>query len=118
MSNEPVPRRTFLKLAVVTAAGAVLAESAAANAVSGSARLRFDRRKAADFGVKLGVASYSLRNFSRQQAIEMTKALRARYINLKSVHLPYDASPATIAAARQEIEAAGLPIVGAGRITL
>jgi len=67
--------------------------------------------------VKLGVASYSLRNFSRAQAIQMTKALGTRFINLKSVHLPYDASPAEITAARREVEAAGLEIVGGGMIT-
>jgi len=68
-------------------------------------------------GVKLGVASYSLRAFSRAQAIQMTKLLGARYINLKSMHLPYESSPAEIAAARQEIAAAGLEIVGGGLIT-
>src|SRR5947207_3941191 len=47
----------------------------------------------------------------------MTKALGTRYINLKSVHLPYESSPAEIAAARQEVEAAGLEIVGGGMIT-
>src|SRR5947207_4503844 len=47
----------------------------------------------------------------------MTKALGTRYINLKSVHLPYESSPAEIAAARQEVEAAGLVIVGGGMIT-
>jgi sugar phosphate isomerase/epimerase len=67
--------------------------------------------------VKLGVASYSLRNFPRAKAIEMTKALGTPYINLKSVHLPYESSPAEIAAARREVEAAGLQIVGGGTIT-
>lgn len=67
--------------------------------------------------VKLGVASYSLRKFSRAKAIEITKTLGVPYINLKSVHLPYDATPAEIAAARQEIEGAGLRIVGGGTIT-
>jgi sugar phosphate isomerase/epimerase len=67
-------------------------------------------------GLKIGVASYSLRNFPRAQAIQMTKALGTRYINLKSVHLPYDASPAEIAAARREVDAAGLEIVGGGLI--
>src|SRR2546422_10181161 len=47
----------------------------------------------------------------------MVKALGARYINLKSVHLPFELSPAELAAARQEIEAAGLVIVGGGVIT-
>src|ERR1700693_2634458 len=117
MSNQAVPRRTFLKLAAVTAAAAVLTERATANAVQGSARVASDSGTTGDIGVKLGVASYSLRNFTRKQAIEMTKALSTRYINLKSVHLPYEASPGEIGAARQEIEAAGLQIVGGGMIT-
>jgi len=67
--------------------------------------------------VKLGVASYSLRNFPRAKAIEMVKALGTPYINLKSVHLPYELPPEELAAARREIEAAGLQIVGGGTIT-
>src|SRR5256886_13360614 len=47
----------------------------------------------------------------------MVQALGARYINLKSVHLPFELSPAELAAARQGIEAAGLVIVGGGVIT-
>ena len=118
MSSHPVPRRTFLKLAAVSAAGAALTEcSTAANAVPAPTRLAPAAGTVEDIGVNLGVASYSLRNFSRQQAIEMTKALGTRYINLKSVHLPYEASQAEIDAARREIEAAGLKIVGGGMIT-
>jgi sugar phosphate isomerase/epimerase len=75
------------------------------------------QRRLQDTGLKLGVASYSLRNFSRQKAIEMTKALGTRYINFKSVHLPYDASQSEMAAARSEVSAAGLVIVGGGMIT-
>jgi sugar phosphate isomerase/epimerase len=117
MSDHAVPRRTFLKLAAVSAAGAALTECTTANAGPVPARLAGSPTTAENLGVKLGVASYSLRNFSRQQAIEMTKALGTRYINLKSVHLPYEASPAEISAARREIEAAGLQIVGGGMIT-
>ncbi len=67
--------------------------------------------------MKLGVASYSLRKFSRAQAIEMVKALGTPYINLKSVHLPFELAPEELAAGRREIEAAGLQIVGGGTIT-
>jgi len=70
-----------------------------------------------DVGVKLGVASYSLRNFPRAKAVAMVQALGTPYINLKSVHLPFELSPAELAAARQEIEAAGLEIVGGGVIS-
>jgi sugar phosphate isomerase/epimerase len=68
-------------------------------------------------GIKLGVASYSLRNFPRQQAIDMTKSLGVRYINFKSVHLAYEASPDEFAKARAELIAAGLELVGGGTIT-
>src|SRR5439155_1082965 len=47
----------------------------------------------------LGVASYSLRSFPRDKAIDMVKALGKPYINLKSVHLPYELSPEELAAA-------------------
>ncbi len=65
----------------------------------------------------LGVASYSLRKFPRAQVIAMVKALGTPYVNVKSVHLPYELPPDELAAARREIEAAGLQIVGGGTIT-
>lgn len=127
MPDHNVPRRTFLKLAGLGAAGAALSNGSANRFPSGAsaliaANLTSDRRdvatsRAPDAGVRLGVASYSFRNFPRAKAIEMTKALRTQYINLKSMHLPYEASPAEIAAARSEIEGAGLHIVGGGMIT-
>lgn len=125
--HNNVPRRTFLKLAGLGAAGAALSDSNVTRFASGEpdllrANLTSDGRdvmssRAPDAGVKLGVASYSLRNFPRAKAIEMTKALGTPYINLKSVHLPYESSPAEIAAARNEVQAAGLRIVGGGMIT-
>jgi sugar phosphate isomerase/epimerase len=117
MPNQDVPRRTFFKLAALGAAGVALTDCGTANAIPGEAQRGSSATKPDDVGLKLGVASYSLRNFSRAQAIQMTKALGARFINFKSVHLPYDASPAEFAAARQEVEAAGLEIVGGGMIT-
>ena len=117
MPNQDVPRRTFFKLAALGAAGVALTHCGTANAIPGEAQRGSSATKPDDVGLKLGVASYSLRNFPRAQAIQMTKALGARFINFKSVHLPYDASPAEFAAARQEVEAAGLEIVGGGMIT-
>ncbi len=103
-------RRTFLK----TSAAAVLTPWPAIG-TSPPDPLSVPER--GDVGVKLGVASYSLRNFPRAKAIEMVQALGTPYINLKSVHLPFELSPAELAAARQEIEAAGLEIVGGGVIS-
>ena len=97
-------RRTFLK----ASAAAVLAPTF---------RLSRGERGPGGEAVTLGVASYSLRKFPRAQAIAMVKALGTPYVNVKSVHLPYELPPDELAAARREIEAAGLQIVGGGTIT-
>ena len=68
--------------------------------------------------LKLGVASYSLRTFSRSQAISLVKQLRTPYINIKSFHLPYKTSMEERARARLEFESAGLQIVGGGTISI
>ena len=117
ISNRDLPRRGFLKLAALGAAGAALTEFGTPTPVVARTLGPVADSTAGNEGLKLGVASYSLRNFSRQQAIEMTKALGTPYINLKSVHLPYEGTPVEIAAARREVEAAGLRIVGGGMIT-
>ena len=69
-------------------------------------------------GIKLGVASYSLRKFSRAEAIEICKELGVDYINIKSAHIRHEDSKEERAAARKEIEAAGFKIVGGGTITM
>ncbi|MEW5974220.1 MAG: sugar phosphate isomerase/epimerase [Acidobacteriota bacterium] len=68
--------------------------------------------------LRLGVASYSLRKFSRTQAIEMIKSLRILYVNIKEFHLRYASTPEELRSGRQEFESAGLQIVGGGTIAL
>ena len=68
--------------------------------------------------LKLGVASYSLRKFPLDKALEMTVALDAKYINFKDVHIPRTDTPEAIRAARAKTEAAGLTIMGGGTITM
>ncbi len=67
---------------------------------------------------RLGVASYSLRRFSRARAIEIIRELGVRPVNVKSFHLAYDDTPEQLRAGRREFEEAGLEIVGGGTITL
>jgi sugar phosphate isomerase/epimerase len=71
-----------------------------------------------DGPLKLGLASYSVRKFPFEKALEMAKACDVKYINFKDVHLPRDASPDAIKAARAATEAAGLTIMGGGTITM
>jgi sugar phosphate isomerase/epimerase len=68
--------------------------------------------------LKLGVASYSLRNLSRARAIEVVRQLRTPYINIKEFHLPYKSTPEEIAAARKDFADAGLTVLGGGNIAL
>ncbi len=66
---------------------------------------------------KLGVATYSLRKFSREQAIALLKQMHVRYVNIKEFHLPLDSSPAEIQAARKEFQDAGFSIEGGGNVS-
>jgi sugar phosphate isomerase/epimerase len=69
----------------------------------------------ADF--RLGVASYSFRKFSREQAVAMTRQLGTPYLNVKDVHLPLDSTPEQIDAAKKEFRAAGIVLVGCGNVS-
>jgi sugar phosphate isomerase/epimerase len=67
-------------------------------------------------GLKIGIASYSLRKFTRAQAIDMIRRLGMKYVSVKSFHLPYESTPEEIRAARAEFEAAGLTILSGGNV--
>lgn len=110
MSDQKKSRRDFLK---VTAVGT------AALAVPVSLRDPLERGRATvPATIKLGVASYSLRELSRADAIAGIRALRSKYVNIKSFHLPYESSLKDLAAGRREFESAGLEIVGGGLVPL
>jgi sugar phosphate isomerase/epimerase len=97
-------RRTFLTTA---------AALAAAPAVSAATKQTHQ-----EDALPLGVATYSLREFSRADAIKIIQSLDVKYVNVKSMHMPYESTPAELAAARAEFEAAGLKIIAGGNIDL
>jgi sugar phosphate isomerase/epimerase len=68
--------------------------------------------------LKLGVASYSMREFPLDQALEMAQALGVTRMTFKDVHLPRTDPPETTRALRAKIEAAGITIMGGGTITI
>ena len=110
-----LPRRDFLALGALGAAG--LASGMLPRRMRAAVPDADAAPAPSPIPFRLGIASYSLRNFPRARMIEMVKALGASDVNLKSFHLPYELSAPEIAAARQEIEGAGLHIVGGGTIT-
>jgi len=67
-------------------------------------------------GLKLGLTSYTLRKFSLDQAIAMTKEAGVKYISLKEMHLPFTSTTADRQEARKKIEEAGLTLLGGGVI--
>jgi sugar phosphate isomerase/epimerase len=100
--NPGTSRRTFLGASAATVAASQLSFGATSE----------DPRE-----FKLGIATYSLRKFSRAQAIAMLKQMKVKYVNIKDFHLPMNASPEEIRAGRKEFEDAGFIIEGGGNVS-
>ena len=112
-THRTITRRNFLQTGLLgsTALAVASLPGTTEAAVTKAARDPFH-------GLKLGMASYSLRKFTLDQAIVMTKQAGLRYINLKDMHLSFKSTTAERQEARRKIEAAGLSLVGGGVIYL
>jgi sugar phosphate isomerase/epimerase len=109
MSTSP-SRRRFLGSAAVAAAWTALGRvpgAAGAPPAAGSGR-----------PLKLGLASYSMREFPLDQALAWAKLLGVKYMTFKDVHIPRTDPPEATRALRAKIEAAGITIMGGGTITI
>lgn len=101
-------RRNFLKVAGVSLAATAMPQFANAS-VSGS-------EAKGKFGFELGVASYSLRNFSQEQALDMTVRCGIDRICFKSMHLPLESDEDTIKKAVALCKEKGVTLYGGGVI--
>lgn len=91
---------------------------AIAAGIAGSANVGL-AAPAADAGdIKLGVATYSLREFQRGLALRMMRRIGVTYASVKEYHLPYSSSPAELARGVKDFEQAGVIIAGGGVIYL
>lgn len=102
-------RRNFLKaaglgIAAVSIPGMVNATSAAS--VSSKSEFKFN----------LGVASYSLREFTQEQALDMTLRCGVNRITFKSMHLPLDSGKEKIKEAVTVCKQKGVTLYGGGVI--
>ena len=68
------------------------------------------------FGFKLGVASYSFREFTQEQALDMTLRCGVNQISFKSMHLPLDSDKETIKKAVELCKQKGVNLYGGGVI--
>ena len=106
-------RRKFIQTSFAGAAACSALSLQAEESGSGPKRGKDPYR-----GLKVGVASYSLRKFSLDDAIEMTQKLGVKYITLKDFHLPRNSTKSQRQEVRKKIEDAGLILMGGGVINM
>ena len=66
--------------------------------------------------LKLGLASYSLRELSLEETIKTCQRLRIKSLALKSMHMPLDSRPKQIQEIAQKVREGGIDLYGAGVI--
>jgi inosose dehydratase len=110
-SSTKLDRRHFFKAGLLgsSALAAVGSPRSLIAAVTKPKRPLYD-------GLKLGMASYTFRKFSLDQAIAMSKEAGAVSISLKDFHLPYKSTPAERQEARSKVVDAGLVLESGGVI--
>jgi sugar phosphate isomerase/epimerase len=67
-------------------------------------------------GLKIGLASYSLRKKSLDDVVAFCRGFRVTHLTLKEMHLPLAATPAQITEARSKLTDAGITLAGVGVI--
>lgn len=102
-------RRDFIRSAAVGAAAVPLASRGMFSSPDNSLGTAAGAPR-----FSLGLASYTLREFSLEQAIEMTGRVGLEKIVLKSVHVPLESPEEAILAAAAKVRAAGLDLYGCG----
>jgi len=101
-------RRSFLRSSGLAAAVVALPVGSIAQSATGATGAP---------AIRLGLASYTFRNFDRAHLIAFMKQLHLTYLNAKDVkdHLPMD--PVLQAAALADYAAAGIKVTAVGNIT-
>ena len=69
-------------------------------------------------GIKLGVATYSFREFQRKMALSYISQLGVSYVSVKDFHLSYHSTPDEFTKAKNEFKKAGLTIASVGNTDL
>lgn len=105
-----INRRTFLK---VSGAGIVAAQ---APVILAGENKQAGKGKPSGLPFELGIASYTFREFTLEETIEMTGRLAISNLCLKSMHMPLDATPEELRNSAAMVREAGIELYGAGVI--
>lgn len=108
MSQRPTRRQ------VLKGAGAALAVPMLSSSPAVAARTQPTPRP---LPLRIGVASYSLREFPRDEAIRILKELRVQYVTIKDVHLARTGTLDEVRAQAKAFTDAGIQIMGGGTLT-
>jgi len=103
-------RRRFLQWTGATAVSLGWASSQLGKAV--------EPGPTANKGLKLGITSYSFRQFDLDHTLAMTQRVGLKHISLKAFHLPLEASSDQIAAVAEKVRQANLDLYGVGVISM
>jgi sugar phosphate isomerase/epimerase len=104
-------RRSVLKVAALGAASTAIGPLAPLAAIPTDSDEQFH-------GLRVGAASYSLRSFPLDQALQDIKRLGVKYLSLKEVHLPLTSTPDQRKQVREQVQGLGLTITSCGVIYL
>ena len=103
-------RRKFLRVAGLTSVvGSIPFKNVFGRQITGTT-------KGSTIPFELGMASYTFRAFSLDQALEMTKRLGLKRITLKDMHLPMNSSSSGIAEVLKKIKSGGMELSACGVI--
>ena len=103
-----ITRGQFLKSAGLTATASLTALSGFSTPAS--------KITPVETKLNLGLASYTLRKFSLEEVIKISKRLALSSIALKSMHMPLESSAEEIKSMAEKVRSAGLKLYGAGVI--
>jgi sugar phosphate isomerase/epimerase len=110
---KTLDRRKFLQATGLTTVGLTVSSS-----LSPRMLVAEDRNNRAKAPFELGMASYSLRKFDREEALEMTQRAGLKKICFKSFHLPMDATDEQCAEAAEQCREMGIDLYGGGVIRM
>lgn len=100
--TAPVSRRHFLR------------QLSAASALAACPGLTWGAEADPYHGLKVGLQSYTLRNFDVEQAIEHSKKLGIHFWESYPKHVPMTTVPAALAASRKQLNDAGITLLAYG----
>jgi sugar phosphate isomerase/epimerase len=115
MMKKSFSRRQLIRAGLLTAIGSSFVRNVDAS-LNDDQRNLSDDNSGQDF--KVGIASYSFRKMSLDDAIKAMKRLNLQYISVKDFHLPLNSSTIERQAAMQKLRDAGITALSCGNITM